>query len=656
MDSEKITLQDPMVATTENTNFFKRHLKLILILVGGIIIITIAVVLIVVLTKDDDDKDKDIVPDEDTPEEEDVPEEEEDTPIPEEDEYGLSLEELKRRTDPKYLGTKTLLKKEAKEYLELADGDKLALKYLVKAGAILENIEYRIDDHYNIPFKQYLEEEIKKGKEEAILTKVLFDAQKGINAIDSLSEEIHLAKNHTTKPGIGVYPEDLSKEEYHQILIKMLQENKTEEVKNITNQRSIVERDGEYLKAIDYVEYFKEDFSKMADLFDKAALVSTNQDFNDYLRKQAKALRTADPLLDAEADIAWADLQDTPLELTLTRENYEDELTGTFIENDTLKELLENYNITPVPKDCLGLRVGIVNKEGTDNILKIKEFLPDLAENMPYKEEYSDDIPEDEIKQTMVDADIVLLAGDVGAYRAGITLAENLPNDDKLSLQMGGGRRNVYHRQIRFLSNITAEKERLDAILDPEQHEYYDAEADHWFTIGHENVHSLGPNMKVNNLGIYKSIIEENKADMGALAFVDLLQNLSYYNETQREKIIVTAVVDSFLKVEPSMSQAHRVRTVMQNYYIHKEGGYEITEDGKIHVNIDKVVPAANKMLAEIIRVQLDNNFEEGEDYIRKYFIWTDEMSIIGEKLQKLSSVLNCKVENELADMLLAEE
>ena len=136
---------------------------------------------------------------------------------------------------------------------------------------------------------------------------------------------------------------------------------------------------------------------------------------------------------------------------------------------------------------------------------------------------------------------------------------------------------------------------------------------------------------------------------------IGLLLDMKIYNETQRIKIIVTAVVNSFLKVEPSMSQAHRVRTVMQNYFIHKEGGYNITEDGKIHVNIDKVVPAANKMLEEIIRVQLDNDFDKGEAYINKYFKWTEQMKIIGDKLQKLSSVLNCKVENELADMLLAE-
>jgi len=97
----------------------------------------------------------------------------------------------------------------------------------------------------------------------------------------------------------------------------------------------------------------------------------------------------------------------------------------------------------------------------------------------------------------------ILLAGDVGAYRGEITIAENLPNDDKLSLKMGGGRRNVYHRQLR-VENETLIKEKIDAILDPEKHKCYDIEAKHWFAIGQENSHSLGPNKAVNNLGIYK--------------------------------------------------------------------------------------------------------------------------------------------------------
>ena len=570
-------------------------------------------------------------------------------------EFGLDLPELEKRTNDEFITTKVLLKPDSPEYLNLAEGDKEALKYLVKAGEILEKINLQIDDHHNLPFKKFLEEEVKKNNKQAILTKILFDAQKGIHALDRLSNKIHLAKGIENKPGIGVYPEDLKTEEFHAILIKMLKEKKTEEVSKILNQRSIVLRDGEYLKAVDYVDYFKEDFSKMADELEKASKVSTNKDFNEYLVLQAKALRQADPMLDAYADKKWAELQDTPLELTLTRENYEDELTGTFIENEELKNLLKENKINPIAKDCLGLRVGIVNKQGTENLVSIKKFLPLLAKNMPFNNEYEQKISEEkENKQTMVDVDLIMLAGDCGTYRAGITLAENLPNDDKLSLTIGGGRRNVFHRQIRFVSEPKKLQSLLDEILDKEQHKFYDREADHWFTIGHENTHSLGPNKPNDKLGKYSHIIEENKADMGSLAFLDLLEKEGFYDEELKKKIIVTAVVDTFLKVKPELSQAHRVRTVMQNYYLFKKGAYEI-KDGKIHVNIENVVAGAFDMLKEIVRVQIDDDFAKAEKYVNDYFVWTDEMQVIGDKLQKVNKELNGKLETKLADKILAE-
>ena len=81
------------------------------------------------------------------------------------------------------------------------------------------------------------------------------------------------------------------------------------------------------------------------------------------------------------------------------------------------------------------------------------------------------------------------------------------------------------------------------------------------------------------------------------------------------------------------MFQAHRVRTVIQNYYLQDKGAFNLIEDGKI--NIDKVVPAAKEMLQEISRIQLDNDIEEAKNYVNKHFIWTNEMEIIGQKLQK---------------------
>ena len=121
-----------------------------------------------------------------------------------------------------------------------------------------------------------------------------------------------------------------------------------------------------------------------------------------------------------------------------------------------------------------------------------------------------------------------------------------------------------------------------------------------------------------------------------------------------RKAVIITSVVDSFLKVKPTLSQAHRVRTVMQNYYLFKRGAYDII-DGKIHVNIDKAVPAANEMLAEIIRVQIDDDINKAEKYVTDNFVWTDEMQLIGEKLQKVNKELNGKLEHELEDKLLEE-
>ena len=575
-------------------------------------------------------------------------------------ELNLSMEELEKRTHKDYLTTKKMLAVDSPEYNELADGDKEALKHLVKAAVVLDKVNMQLDNPNNLPFKEYLESEITKGNKQAELTKILFDAQKGVCSLDRESNMIELAKGIHERPGKGIYPQDLEKEEFHNILIKMLKEGKTEEVKKILNQRSVVERNGDELKAIDYVDKFKEDFEYMASELEKAAEVSTNEDFNEFLRLQAKALRTPDSMLDAYADKKWATLQDTPLEFTITRENYSDELTETVVENPELKALLDKAGIVPVAKDFLGGRVGIVNKKGTDAILKVKSYLPLMAENMPFKDKYEQNIsPDKESKQTMIDADLVAVTGDVGEFRAGITLAENLPNDDKLSVQLlDGGRRNVYHRQIRLITSDDAKEKlqkRLDAILNKDLHKYYNDEADHWFTVGHENGHSLGPKSGTEGLGKYKSIIEENKADMISLAMLDVLTEAGMYTPDQRREIIVTYAADNMMTAKPNLSQAHRVRSVMQNYFFIKEGAITISPEGVLDINIDKMVPTARKMLEEIIEVQLSGDFARGEKYVNDYFVWTPEMETMAENIKKVSKTLNGRVESPLADKLLAE-
>ena len=110
------------------------------------------------------------------------------------------------------------------------------------------------------------------------------------------------------------------------------------------------------------------------------------------------------------------------------------------------------------------------------------------------------------------------------------------------------------------------------------------------------------------------------------------------------------------LKSKPELSQAHRVRSVMQNYYFIQHKAIEISNDGVLRINIEKMVPTAQQMLCEIIKVQLSKDFAAGEKYVNDYFVWTHEMEVMSQKIKKISKRLNGTTEQKLADYLLEQE
>ena len=71
-------------------------------------------------------------------------------------EFNLSIEELEKRTHKDYLVKRTMLDNGAKEYEELADGDKKALKHLVKAANYANVIYMKQDNELNLPFLNFL--------------------------------------------------------------------------------------------------------------------------------------------------------------------------------------------------------------------------------------------------------------------------------------------------------------------------------------------------------------------------------------------------------------------------------------------------------------------------------------------------------------------
>ena len=277
-------------------------------------------------------------------------------------------------------------------------------------------------------------------------------------------------------------------------------------------------------------------------------------------------------------------------------------------------------------KDMLGVRVGIVNHEGTKLIMRFKEHMSELAELMPYKDKYTQNVGKDsELKQTMVDVDLVALTGDYAQCRGAITTAQNLPNNDKLAVKTGGGRRNVYHRQVRQSADMEKYKQILERMVASELHQYFDVEADHLFVIGHENAHSLGPKAEYQNaLGQYKNMIEEHKADVASIAFMPEYVKNGTISEDQLRKIYTTWVVYRlFMKAKPVFVMPHRMADLMQFNYLLENRAISFDENDKLHINFEIFGLVMNKLLEETIAVQLSKSPAKAKEFVDRYTTWS---------------------------------
>lgn len=529
-----------------------------------------------------------------------------------------------------------LVGKDFAAYMALEEGDKKALKYLVRAAKIMNEVSLEQDNPLNRTLKKQLEHDAINNSHAAKALRLFnsFNGAAGHNGIDQ--DPIEIFEGIKLLPGKNFYPEDLKPEEFHNILIKMLKSGKQDEVRKILSARTMVRRQGDELAAIDYTEYFANEFSRIANELELAAHYSTNSEFNEFLQWQAQALLQNNEDMDMLADKHWALMQNTPLEFTISRENYDDEITGTVFDNSELSELLNDMNIEPIAKDMLGARVGIVNQEGTALLLSFKEQMKTLAKLMPLTDRYTQYIAQgDTLKQTMVDVDLVALCGDFAQCRGGITIAENLPNDDKLSIKMGGGRRNVYHRQVRFSYDAERDKKLLAALVADEFHQYYDHNAEHIYVIGHENGHSLGPDSSYKDaLGNYRHTIEENKADVVSIAMMPEYVKSGVIDEIMLKKIYTTWIIRSLSKSKPV--ESHRVADLIHINYLLKHGAITFNSENKIEIYFDKLPKVINKLLEETIEVQLSRSPNFAKRWIDKYTLWEDLHIYIAQTLQNL--------------------
>ena len=548
--------------------------------------------------------------------------------------------------------------------MRLQPGDRQALVHLIRAGQALDRVFLKQDHPKNQAVKAALTKAAAAGDSHA---KKTLDFFMGFNSLQGFhrlkNRAIRLIKGEKVGPGLGLYPADLTKQELKAYILKNL-----EQAAGILSNESVVTRDGDRLVATPYNVAFRAEFEDAARHLQAAAKVSTHAGFNKYLGLQAAALISSDPNYAYKADQAWAKLEDTPLEFTLGRESYDDELTAAVGADPKVAPMLAALSIEPKSKDMIGARVGVVNREGQELFAKYRRHLHEVAGMIPrnteYKQNFDPTASADKVEQTLVDVDLVYMGGDYASKKnGGIVLAQNLPNDDKIWATVGGGRRNVFHRSIRMSPPSVVRQQMVKELIVADQTALYDGQvAAHLETIGHEVGHSLGPKTTKNGgdkktaLGAYGDIVEENKADTMSMYMLPHLVKTGELTQAQANSIYVTWAFDNFQLRKPALSQPYPVRAVMQAQFLLREGAISLDKQSRLRVHPEKMHAAVTKMLGRIIDVQLEGTEKAAKAYVDEYFVWDKAMEAVAKRQREINKkpMLFTQVQQPLAEALLA--
>ncbi|MBI1216726.1 MAG: hypothetical protein GC185_13030 [Alphaproteobacteria bacterium] len=547
-------------------------------------------------------------------------------------------------------------------YDGLSEGDKRALAHLVKAATILDDVFLKQDHPDNIRAKAALEKAAAEGNKLAEEALTLFTLHNGLEGSDLYAPEtkpLRLFKDKQLQPGKGFYPQDLTKKELADYIVA-----NPEQAAALLSNNTMVVRDGEKLKAIPYSVAFSDEMAGAARELLAAAKETDHAGLAEYLRWQAQALvNDSDPEAVFKADKYWiSNLEDSPLEFTIGRENYDDRMSAAVAADPAVKKVLDENGIKAKAKDSIGVRVGIVNKDSYAEIADYRKHLEAFSKLMPLSNQYKQQTEDGGSKMTFADVDLVCIAGDYASVRGGITIAQNLPNSDKLAVQLKEGSRLVFHRQIRQGGDPVQEKKFLDALIDPSQHQYYDKNADFLFTVGHELAHSLGPRTtkdgrdKSGSLGKYGSMLEENKADVASIFMTGYFVEIGKFDEEQANKIYLSWTAGELPNKRPSEDEAHRSRSIMQLNYFREKGAIEFEKGGKLKIIPEKMAETAKQMLTEVVQLQLDGDANKAEAFVKKYAQWNDALQYAAEEKMKLKPKLYRFVQQPVRDKLLKQK
>lgn len=386
-------------------------------------------------------------------------------------------------------------------------------------------------------------------------------------------------------PGANFYPHDMTPAEWEAF-----------DDPNKTSLYTLITRNAEgKLQAIWYHEAYAERIEKAAALLEKAATLSDNASFANYLKLRAKALRTDDYL---ESDLAWMDVRDNNVDMVIGPiENYTDALNG-------YKAAQEAFIL-------------IKDKVWSDRLTRYAQFLPELQKQLPVEEVYKKEVPGADSDLNAYDA--VFYAGDCNM--AGKTIAINLPNDERVQLQKGTRKLQLKNSMKAKFDNILVPVS--DVLIAPEQRKHITFDAFFSNVMFHEVAHGMGIKNTIDGTSSVRkalreqySALEEAKADILGLFLVTKLHEMGEFTDTDIMDNYVTFMAGIFRSVRFGAASAHGKANMLTFSFFLQEGAFTRNADGTYAINLEKMMEASRKLTGNILKAQGDGNYDFVKNWI----------------------------------------
>ncbi len=350
--------------------------------------------------------------------------------------------------------------------------------------------------------------------------------------------------------GAGFYPADLTREEFDAYL-----EANPDQREALTSPYTVVERRGDGFVAVPYSEAYREWLVPAARLLEQAAERTSNPSLKRFLSLRARSFLSDDYF---ESEMAWMDLQDTPIEVAIgPYEVYTDRLYGT-------KTAFESF-------------VTLRNPEESAALAKYKNYLRTMEENLPIPDEHKNF--QRGFESPIAVADQVHGGGD--NVPGTQTIAFNLPNDERVREAKGA-------KKVILANVLGAKYDRIlapmaDVVLKDDQaalvaKKYMEAN-----TLFHELSHSLGPGTitvdgrqtTVNaELRDQYSALEESKADVMGIWNILLMMEKGEIPASEKPQLFSTYFTGLFRSMRFGTESAHGRGAKLQYGYLQKKGAF----------------------------------------------------------------------------------